>query len=62
MGGNITMKFIFFLLALLTVASLVMIGYAIVVGSVLGSILSILGVIVFMGAGFTLKRKTQMPE
>jgi hypothetical protein len=55
------MKFIFFLLAVLTVASLCMIGYAIVVGSVLGSILSILGVIVFMGAGFTLKRKTQTP-
>ncbi|WEG11716.1 DUF5325 family protein [Pullulanibacillus sp. KACC 23026] len=53
------MNAVFFLLAVLTVGSLVMIGYAIVASSLLGVILSILGVLVFMGLGFTLKRRVQ---
>ncbi len=53
------MRFVFLLLAILTVGSLVMIGYAMVAQSILGVILSILGVVLFMGAGFTLKRKVQ---
>lgn len=56
------MNIIFFLLATLTVFCLVMIGYGIVIHSILGIILSILGVLVFMGAGFTLKRKVQAPK
>jgi len=51
------MNALFFLLALLTVASLVAIGYGIAVASPLATFLSILGVFVFMGLGFTLKRK-----
>lgn len=56
------MNALFFLLATLSVVSLVMIGYFIVANSVLGIILSILGVVIFMGLGFTLKRKVQAPR
>ena len=56
------MNAIFFLLALLTVGSLVAIGYGIAVGSPLGIILSIIGVFVFMGLGFTLKRKKRAQQ
>ena len=51
------MNFVFFLLAFLTVASLVSIGFCVAAGSPLGIILSILGVIIFMCLGFVLKRK-----
>ncbi|MFC4617208.1 DUF5325 family protein [Camelliibacillus cellulosilyticus] len=51
------MNAIFFLLAFLTVASLVMIGYGIAAHSAFAIILSIIGVFVFMGLGFTLKSK-----
>ncbi|GGH74299.1 CHASE2 domain-containing sensor protein [Pullulanibacillus pueri] len=51
------MNILFFLLAVLTVASLVAIGYGIAVASPLFTILSIVGVFVFMGVGFTLKSK-----
>ncbi|GGE40986.1 hypothetical protein GCM10011391_19640 [Pullulanibacillus camelliae] len=51
------MNALFFLLAVLTVASLVAIGYGIAIASPLATILSIIGVFVFMGLGFTLKRK-----
>lgn len=51
------MNIIFFLLAFLTVASLVTIGFFVALGSPLGIILSILAVFIFMGCGFTVKRK-----
>ncbi|HEX6923618.1 MAG TPA: DUF5325 family protein [Bacillales bacterium] len=46
-----------FILAILTFICLFSIGGAIASHSAIGAILAVLGVIVFMGAGFTLKRK-----
>ncbi|WP_158077181.1 DUF5325 family protein [Caenibacillus caldisaponilyticus] len=51
------MKAVFLTLSILTVASLVAIGYFIAVTSVAGIIASILAVFLFMGIGFGLKRK-----
>jgi hypothetical protein len=56
------MNFIFFLLAFLTVGSLVAIGFTVAAGSPLGIILSIIGVFIFMSAGFTLKRKMALKD
>ncbi|HEX7066222.1 MAG TPA: DUF5325 family protein [Bacillales bacterium] len=46
-----------FVLAILAFGCLFTIGAAIAAHSTLGVVLAILGVIVFMGTGFTLKRK-----
>ncbi|WP_155995039.1 DUF5325 family protein [Tuberibacillus calidus] len=52
------MNAVYFLLAFLTVASLVSIGFCVAAGTTLGIILSVLGVFIFMGLGFYIKRKT----
>jgi hypothetical protein len=49
-------KFIFLLLAILTTFCIMLIGVAIGEGSGLGILLSIIGVCVFIGIGFKLKR------
>ena len=50
-------NFIFLILSILSFACLFMIGGAIAEHSTAGVILAIIGFIVFMAAGFTLKRK-----
>ncbi|HET7580971.1 MAG TPA: DUF5325 family protein [Bacillales bacterium] len=55
-------NFISFVLAMLTFGCLFSIGGAIAEHSTIGAILSVLGVIVFMVAGFTFKRKFRPTE
>lgn len=50
-------NFISFILAMLTFLCLFSIGGAIAEHSTTGAVLAIVGAIVFMGTGFTLKRK-----
>lgn len=45
------------LLAIFTFACIVSIGIALAEKSVVGVMLAIIGIVVFMGTGFTLKRK-----